>query len=278
MSDSTQKGFLSALWASIFSGGLAGASEVFFDHPFWTLKTRYQNDKIPKNQKFTLDPRVLYRGFMPNIFSMVPITALQVGISEGLSKLFHTPDVNPPSDLNALSYNAIGGGTSALVGGPTELAMAQQTKERGFFSTLKNIYTHHGFRGLAVGLPGTIMRDAKFTIGFGFLSPYIKNKLSPYLDDNAAKVGGGIGAGLPVAILSQPWDTLRTIQQTQMQLVEKVTAPITPMWEIAKKTVQKEGIRGLYKGCEWRMARVASAVCIMSEVNERTKEYMKPKG
>lgn len=250
-------------------GGLAGAAEVAVDHPFWTLKTRYQNDNIPKNKKFTLDPRVLYRGFVPNILSMAPITALQVSVTQGIKSMFHSQD-NPPSEMESLSYSAAGGGVSALVGGPTELLMARQTQERGFFGTLSHTIREKGWRGLLPGMGGTAARDAKFTVGYGYAAPRLKEKFKDYMPENAASVAGGVCAGVPIAALSQPWDTLKTAQQT-------AEGEVLPMWKIAKQKMKEEGIRAFYKGSGWRMGRVASAIMIMGEVNERVNHWLKPR-
>lgn len=275
MSDSNQnnhsfqpkKSFSQKVMDASAAGGIAAAIEVLLDHPFWTLKTRYQNDNIPKDQKFTLNPRILYRSFLPNIFSMMPITALQVGTAQGLKTALHPNEDNPPSDLNMLFYNAAGGAFSSLVSSPTELAMTRQTSQIGFSSTLKHIYQEHGCKGLTTGMFGTAMRDAKFTVGFGFGAPYLKNQFTPYMPENVAKVSGGICAGIICAFASQPWDTLKTIQQTH-------TKAFSPMLNLAKSTYQQEGIRGFYKGSGFRMGRVASAVMIMGEANERVNQYL----
>lgn len=277
MSDSNQnndtyqpkKSFSQSVMEASAAGGFAAAIEVLLDHPFWSLKTRYQNDNIPKNQKFTVDPRILYRGFLPNILSMMPITALQVGTAQGLKTALHSNNENPPSDLNTLSYNAAGGAFSSIISSPTELAMTRQTPQIGFSTTLKHIYQECGWRGVTIGMPGTAMRDAKFTVGFGFGAPYLKNQFTPYVPENIAKLSGGICAGIICAFASQPWDTLKTMQQTQVKA-------FTPMLNLAKSTYQQQGINGFYKGSAFRMARVASAVMIMGEANERVNQYLKP--
>ncbi len=264
-----QKSYFRTMLDATIGGGLAGAAEVAVDHPFWTLKTRYQNDNIPKKEKFTLDPRVLYRGFMPNILSMAPITAIQVSVTQGFKALFHSQST-PPSDMESLSYSAAGGAFSALVGGPTELLMARQTQNRGFFGTLKHVVQERGWRGLLPGMGGTAARDAKFTVGYGYAAPRLKETFTEYMPENTASVAGGLAAGLPVAALSQPWDTLKTMQQTG-------PTPVTPLWKLAKDTIVKEGFKALYKGSGWRMGRVTSAVMIMGEVNDRVNQMLKPK-
>ncbi|MBS0288095.1 MAG: hypothetical protein JSR17_12420 [Proteobacteria bacterium] len=256
----------SVLWHSIMGGGAAGAAEVVVDHPLWSLKTRYQNDSIPAKEKFTLNLKILYRGFLPNVFSMVPITALQVSTAQGIKAHRHNDEENPPSELQSLSYSAAGGAVSAVVSAPTELAMAQQTEKRGFFATVKHIYQNQGFKGLLRGFTGTAIRDAKFTVGYGYAAPALKEKLAEHMSEPQAGAIAGVGAGVTVAALSQPWDTLKTAQQTGSEL---------PLWKLAAEKLKQQGIAGLYKGSFWRMSRVASAVTIMGEVNQRISSWLK---
>ena len=252
---------------SIITGGVAGAVEVGVDHPLWRLKTRYQDDSIPKNQKLTFDPRILYRGWIPNMLSMVPITAVQVGTAEALKSWFSN-DGTPLSKIKAIAYNATGGAFSAIMSSPTELVMAQQTSDRGFIATFKHIYQTQGIKGLTKGMFGTSVRDAKFTVGYGFAGPYLKERFAEIMSEGQASVAGGATAGVGVAALSQPWDSLKTAQQTGSNL---------SCWELAKQKLKQEGIAGLYKGSFWRMSRVASATMLMSETADRVSAYLKPK-
>ncbi|MCS5708819.1 MC/SLC25 family protein [Candidatus Berkiella cookevillensis] len=257
----------SILGSSLASGGIAGAVEVLIDHPFWTLKTRYQDDRIPPKEKFTFNPSVLYRGWLPNMSSTIPVTAMQVGTVAAISTFRHD-DHNPPTEMEKIAYNAVGGGFSATISGPTELIMTQQTPERGFFATMKHIYANEGLKGFGRGMAGTAIRDAKFTVGYGFAAPYMKERFSQLMSEGQASMAGGAVAGVAVGVLSQPWDTLKTAQQTGSPL---------PLWALAKEKLRKEGISGMYKGSVWRMSRVASAVMIMGEVNQRVSNYLKPK-
>lgn len=265
-SEDSRQGDQGSVWSSFLSGGISGAIEVLINHPFWTLKTRYQDDCIPSKEKFTVNPRILYRGWAPNMSSAIPITAMQVGVAEGIKAFRHDED-NPPSQIEMLAYSAAGGTCSATISGPTELIMAQQTSERGFFSTMKHIYLNQGVKGFLRGMTGTAIRDAKFTTGYGFAAPYMKEQFSELMSERQASLAGGAVAGITVGVLSQPWDTLKTAQQTGSQL---------PLWKLAKEKVIQEGVSSMYKGSFWRMSRVASAVMIMGEVNQRVSNALKP--
>lgn len=264
-----QPSLWNTIWTSIVSGGASAITEVGFDHPAWTLKNRCQDEAIPKTQKFTLDPRILYKGVIANLLSMVPITALQVSTAQSLKAVRHDVE-NPPTQMEALAYNATGGAVSALISGPTELGMIQQTQERGFIATIKHICSVNGIKGLARGMFGSAGRDAIFTMGYGYIAPQRKKK---HMENGSSELGatvmGGIEAGVPTGILSHPLDTLKTIQQTA-----SIIDPVTPIWKLAKDKYQKEGVKSFYKGVGWRSLRVVSGVTIMSTVSEKVSSML----
>lgn len=259
--------FREILYQSTITGGLAGATEVLVDHPLWTLKTRFQNSDIPKQSKLTANPKVLYRGLVPNMLSMVPISALQVICAESTKAVIKKDnDDESMSDLIDLFASCLGGAFSANVSGPTELIMARQKEKQGFISTASNMVKQHGISSLTKGLLGTACRDSIFTGGYLFGVPYLKNKLKPYTSDQVATVVSGVGAGVSAAVLSHPFDTVKTAQQTAPNAFESKS--MTSMWNMAKTILKKDGIKGFYKGGVPRTVRVVSAVTLMGNVNE----------
>ncbi|HKY69618.1 MAG TPA: MC/SLC25 family protein [Gammaproteobacteria bacterium] len=266
--------FQDVLVPSTISGGLAGATEVLVDHPFWTLKTRHQNEAIPRGSKFTLNPRTLYRGIGPNMLSMIPISALQVTAAAVIKRFFpenkHSGSTSPSIDLFS---SCMGGALSATVSGPTELIMSHQQKGRGFITTGYHMFKTGGVRSLTTGLSGTAGRDGIFAGGYLFLAPFLKKKLKPFTSDPVATVASGVCAGVSAAIASHPLDTLKTIQQTSQGV--RNANNVENMWQIGKRIVRQEGVKALYKGGIWRGARVISAVTLMSTVNEKVQGWLK---
>lgn len=270
--------FFKTMVNKTISGGFAGAVEVLVDHPWWTLKTRFQDSKIPKRQKLTFSPSVLYQGLRPNMLSMVPITALQVGSAEAIKAgmVLNSKDGTVTS-TGALSANCMGGAFSALVGGPTELVMAHQTNNKGFVETAKSMVQQRGISCLKTGMGGTSVRDAIFTAGYLSGKPYLTQQFSPYMSDNKATVAGGVAAGAGAAILSQPFDALKTAQQTSLNSTERKS--ITPMWRMAMDVIRKEGVTGLYKGSIPRTIRVMSAIPLIGIAQQEADKWLtrKPK-
>ena len=72
-----------SVFQSFVIGSIAGMAEVALNHPLWTIKVRIQC-----GNSFTLNPRLLYRGILVNMASVVPGATLQVGLNRFFQKLF----------------------------------------------------------------------------------------------------------------------------------------------------------------------------------------------
>jgi hypothetical protein len=248
------------VYQSIFIGSIAGAVEVLADHPLWTIKTRLQQGK-----SFTLNPSVLYRGMLPNIASMAPITALQVGLDSLVRKvLFKDADL---SDKQRMASAFIAGVGSSLVSCPTEMIMTRQgTMVSSFYTAANYLYQSGGLRWVYQGLPATALREGGFTMFFLAGIPMLKSKVMPYCPNDAvATLCSGIGAGVGATLASQAFDTIKTVQQT-------ATSPIKAV-EAVTNIYSTHGVYGFFKGSIPRGARVVSAVTIMGAVKEKLEEY-----
>ena len=243
----------------IVIGSVAGATEVFVDHPLWSIKTRLQ-----RGDTFTFNPSLLYRGILPNAASMVPITALQVGLNRGFQKVFFK-DSTGLSDYQRITSAFVAGVGSSAVSCPTEMVMTHQGQTGGsFYASGKHLVNQSGWRCLFTGLPATAMREGMFTTFFLAGTPMLKAKIQPYCtNDYVASLAAGISAGVGATLASQGVDTLKTIQQ-----VANLLQPVG-LKETAKKLYSTEGIYGFFKGGVPRGARVVSAVTIMGLVSEK---------
>jgi hypothetical protein len=281
---------------SIITGSVAGAVEVAVDHPLWTIKTRLQS-----RQPFTLQPRVLYRGIVPNAASMVPITATQVGMNgffkqrmekkknkataskdasdtcpvgnelaqHGATEEMVIENHNIPTPVQDFSNAFKAGAASAVIGSPTELGMTHQGKEaKGFLSTLQSLSGKYGYRTVMVGLPSCAIRDGIFSAFFQAVTPAVKDKMKPYVsNDYALSLGAGITAGVGATVFSHAFDTIKTHQQTA-DLSKR-----NSMWQAGRSIMRASGPIGFFKGIIPRGARVVSAVTIMSYTTEKMTDY-----
>ena len=244
---------------SILIGSVAGATEVLVDHPLWSIKTRLQ-----RGEKFTCNPSVLYRGILPNAASMVPITAMQVGLNRLAQRLLFQESTTL-TDLQRISCAFVAGLGSSFVSCPTEMVMTHQGKSGGsFYGVGRYLLKEGGWPCIYRGLGTTGIREGMFTTFFLAGTPIIKAKVKPYCkDDNLASVIAGMGAGVGATLASQAFDTLKTVQQDA-----PVSQPLD-LFQATKKVHSTGGFYGFFKGGIPRGARVVSAVTIMGFVNEK---------
>lgn len=243
---------------SILIGSVAGATEVLVDHPLWSIKTR-----MHLGEAFTFNPSLLYRGILPNAASMVPITALQVGLNRCFQNVIFK-DSAGLSDVQRITSAFVAGVGSSALSCPTEMIMTFQGQKGGSFYAAGNyLVKQSGWQCLFTGLFATAIREGMFTTFFLAGTPILKAKIQPYCqNDYAVSLAAGIGAGLGATLASQGVDTLKTMQQAAQ------SQPVG-FNEAAKKLYATKGMFGFFKGGVPRGARVVSAVTIIGLVSEK---------
>jgi hypothetical protein len=247
------------LMESFASGAVAGGVEVSVNHPFWSLKTRAQ-----RHQPLTFNPWVLYRGFGPNVASMVPISALQVGFNTGIQHVVFG-GATELSDYQRLTSSFVAGIASSAVSCPTEMIMTTQGKNKNvsFYQAGNYLVNQAGISCLYTGWLATAFREGMFTSSYLALTPIFKRFYEPLIEDKTrVALASGITAGLCGSVASQVVDTVKTIQQDADPL-----QPVSPM-QALKISHKRNGVLGIFKWGLFRTARVASAVYIMGEVTE----------
>lgn len=244
---------------SMLIGSISGATEVAVDHPLWMIKTRMQ-----QNESLTFNPRILYRGIIPNAASMIPITATQVGLNSLFQSMFHN-DPNDISNIQRICNAFFAGVGSSFVSCPTERIMTYQSKTgTGFLKTGTQLMSQGGLGGCYAGLMATMLREGMFSAFFLAVTPILKAEIKPHCsNDYAASLIAGMSAGIGATIASQSVDTIKTIQQSA-----ETKKPIGFI-EATKKIYSSHGCKGFFKGSIPRGARVMSAVTIMGWVNEQ---------
>ena len=244
---------------SVVTGSVAGATEVLIDHPLLSIKTRMQN-----NEPLTLNPRLLYRGILPNAASMMPITAAQVALDHCFTTWIFAGNRELSVSERFASAFAAGVG-SAFISCPTEMVMTHQGKFGGsFYAASRSLVQQGGWRSLMTGWTGTAMRDGKFAAFLLAATPMLKAKMLPYCpNDYAASLAAGVTAGAAATLVSHAPDTVKTRQQG--------AGPKQKLGFMGAATeiYTKGGVYGFFKGTAPRGARVMAAVTIIGLTKEK---------
>ena len=247
------------------SGSLAGCIEVLVNHPLWTIKNIIQT-----GEPFTLNPRILYCGLLPNVASMVPITATQVTAKHVFNNMLFSGSENNASLQNVITAFSAGA-FAATIACPVEMVMTNMMGTKiNFISMTKTLIHQGGIGRLYSGFAMTAMRDGFFGVGYMTAPTILKPMCRSYVKtDEQADLLSKIIAGVSAAVASQAFDTIKTGQQTAKNKLG--------FFDAVKLPYAKHGVTGFFKGGLPRGARVASAIYVLSSVTDYMDTFFKQK-
>jgi len=267
-------------------GSVAGMIEVVCNHPMWVLKTVIQtkNNTAASPQtslglKSLFNPRLIYSGVLANALSMIPATGLRIGMNQTLRSTF-SADPDNPTVIENLIFMSMAGISASFVCAPVDLVntIKYKLKRQAILFPEQKIGTtfiaasaylikqQNGVQCLAYGLPATMLREATYTPFFLGMTPYVKLKVRHYVNnDTQATIASGVVTGITSSAITQPLDTIKTRQQDiQLNQVAKPSNWLST----AGKIYQEGGLSRFFAGGSWRMARIASAISIMTIVTD----------
>ncbi|KAM5348593.1 hypothetical protein ACJ41O_008417 [Fusarium nematophilum] len=136
------------------------------------------------------------------------------------------------------------------------------------------------YRGLTMGLVGMFPYSAidmgTFELLKNSYKGYLAKRNNMHEDDvkpgNIATGIIGATSGAFGASVVYPLNVVRTRLQTQGTVMHPQT--YTGIWDVTKKTIQREGYRGLYKGLTPNLLKVAPALSITWVVYENSKRIL----
>lgn len=249
-------------------GTLAGGIEVCIDQPML-----YWKNAVQQKLKFTLNPKIVYRGLGASITNMGVLTGLQF-ISTGYIKSLITGGVEREMSTGENILSGFSGGAlSGLVCCPMELVMIQQQRWGGnIVSTPARIVASNGISGLARGMVTSVGREAVFTAGMLGLAPSIQNILVKNdVNSYAAGITGAICGGVMAATISHPLDTVKTCMQGD---IEQKT--YTSFSRSLNAIYAERGLSRMFSGWGWRCGRMICAIFWINLIKDKTAPIIFP--
>jgi uncharacterized protein (DUF2062 family) len=192
---------------SLAIGAAAGCVGFTVNLPFWATKMRSQC-----NLPYTLDPRILYRGYTTGLTLMVPITSFQVFNTSRVENFAAGSTVSPKHKILA---SFMGGALVSIITNPLNLIGTQQHKHN-YLSPYKTFITmtnHYGIRSLFIGAPVMAITEGLFVTSFYGMFPFFKPYLEKHTQNKyAVAFGAAVLSALPTTIITHPLDRLRAMQ------------------------------------------------------------------
>lgn len=236
-------------------GMTVGVIEVLCLQPF-----NYCKNMMQQGMPLSADPRKLYRGVGANAVNMGSCTMIQFAAGGSLKKLVLGGEQRTLKMHEEMGTGVVAGALSALVGSPLELIMIQQQRKGG--GTVETVKSIANPKNCLRGFMGMAVREGLWTCGYLSIPPIVRRNLreiypEQFDSDAKARVPAALLGGLFACYLTQPFDTVKTCMQGDIE--RKVYGTFT---ETAKK-IGEDGITAFYRGATFRYGRMVCAVFMM---------------
>ena len=241
---------------NFFIGAFSGLTDVIVSHPLFVMKSCIQQGKCIIWQLSSL-----YEGAVINALSFIPITAIQVSATQWIEKNIFCHELNLMKSIIA-SFTA--GMISALISCPVEFIMILQANLHylGFLAAIQLQISTFGISGLFVGLAATALREGIFSIFLNSIPQKIQQAIQPYCHhENTCNILSGLISGCIGTLISQPFDTIKTVQQS-------ATSPLGFF-----QTAAQLGFQNLFSGLASRSISVVLSITLMNWVKQQLENY-----
>ncbi|NXL77891.1 S2540 protein, partial [Leptocoma aspasia] len=244
--------------------------------------------KKPGRFKGTLDAFVkiiriegiksLWSGLPPTLLMVVPTTAIYFTCYDQLCEALKNGSGKHDEHIPVIagSLSRLG---SATVVSPLELVRTQMQYRR---LSYKQLYLRistkvavDGWLSLWRGWTSTILRDVPFSAMYWYNYERFKKRMCKEIGANEPtffiSFTSGAVSGSIAAVITQPFDVVKTYRQTQLWETETLKIPQRhrkSTWAVMRKIATKNGITGLFAGVTPRLFKVAPACAIMISTYE----------
>lgn len=259
----TRKHTLSS-FESIVVGAGTGASEVITGRPLDFFKSmRFLKKTIPSN------PLKWYAGTSTHVCGIIPTTIFQSKMKSSFENV-----------TDKRSADALAGFCSTIISCPIERIILEQQileqqrleqqrlgrpiKKQSLSTMCEKFTGTAGIRNLYKGSLAIGFRELLFTTGYMGIMKDVENAMNSYIHNPVLQaVGAGLCAGIPLALMSHPFESIRMWQQQ-----DKGRSIFNVLCNMRHS---KEGLfESLFVGAQYRTMRYCFALIIMG----KTYNYM----
>jgi hypothetical protein len=237
--------------------------------------TNYLKNASQQGLPFTLDPRVLYRGYTANVANNGFCIAAQFYLNGIWRKLVTGGSPRPLSDSEKIGGGVFAGALSGIICGPIELVMIQQQRKGGglMSTSMDMVKGGHVFRGVTA----MMAREGIYAAGFLGVMPVAREYIQKTFPDSMGKTEDT--ARLSAAFLAGPWcglashppDTLKTCMQGDIE-----QATYKGYMQTMRHVVAERGVGALWAGFPWRCFRQICCLILFDKMTSTLQPIMFP--
>jgi len=236
--------------------------------------TNYWKNASQQGLPFTLDPRVLYRGYTVNTIQNGLCVMSQFFLN-GIIKNALTGGTDRALSSGEKIFAGVGAGVlSSIVAGPMELVMIQQqVKGTSLFGTAGSLLSQ-GPSTVFRGTLGQMGREGIYCGGYLGIMPVVREEVQrrdPSMSDDKARLVATFIAGPICSFCSHPPDTMKTCLQGDIE--GKTSRGYLQTVESLKAS---RGISSLWAGMPWRVFRQFCAIFLFDKINTELSPILFP--
>ncbi|KAL1520639.1 hypothetical protein AB1Y20_022212 [Prymnesium parvum] len=229
--------------------------------------TNYWKNASQQGLPFTLNPAVLYRGYLANTLNNGFCVMSQFYINGLVKKALLGDATRELSDVEKIAAGVTSGALSGIVCGPMELIMIQQQRKgTGLLTTTANVIKA-GPSTFFRGTGAMMAREGIYAGGFLGVMPvtrqWIRDNMPDSLgrSDDSARFAAAMIAGPMCGFASHPPDTIKTCMQGDIE-----HSVYKGYGQTLNKIVTTKGWGSLWAGFPWRMFRQCCAVMLFDKI------------
>ena len=223
-------------------------------YPIDYIKTRIQVNPFKTSvfdiiQNSLHNPIRLYDGLKPALLRHCIYTMLRINIYENLRDTLQKDD-NPLSMSQKYLIGGTSGGIAQLVASPCDLLKIRYItnlktqKKISIPTTIRNIYSENGIRGLWKGVTPNVGRAMLVNLGELATYDHAKQTIQHTLhikDSTPLHIMSSLCSGFVASVCCTPADVIKS-------RIMQSNSPYKGIGDCIHKTVTEEGVISLYKG------------------------------
>ena len=221
----------------------------------------------------------LWSGLPPTLVMAVPATVVYFTMYD---QLRDTMLKKYQFTYQPMWVPAVAGGMARTIAAtlisPLELVRTKMQSQKLSYieiaQAVKNLVSNQGFGSMWRGLGPTVLRDVPFSSFYWVSYEFLKIKFAEQQPSFWFSFAAGAIAGTVAAVLTLPFDVVKTHRQIELGEMEALTRPQpTSTFSLLKTLYQSNGYRALFAGAVPRIVKVAPGCAIMISSYEYGKRF-----
>lgn len=257
---------------NVLIGGICGTADTTL-----LQSTNYWKNAQQQRLPFTMDPRVLYRGYTANVINNGFCVASQFFFNGVVRTALTGGSERSLSDTEKIGSGFLAGALSGIICGPIELMMIQQQRKGGSLGGTAVDVVKGGPGVFFRGTTGMCLREGIYCGGYLGIVPVVREYITTHYKESigktedSARLAATMIAGPICSFFSHPPDTLKTCMQGDVEQTK-----YKGYGQSAGVLTAERGVASLWAGMPWRLFRQFCAIFLFDKISAEVAPIMFP--